>query len=474
MVRFPTLLLAAVTLLAGCQSRLPTLAAPTLRTAAPLANAAAAASGDTGSAWPDPHWWERYGDPELNALVERALQVSPTLAAAAARQARAVAAVQLQAANSGVRISGNAQVQRQRISDNGLFPPALLGISWYSISDLGLDINYQPDMWRRQAEALRAVGAEARAAEAEHAQVGVTLAASVAQLYFTMRADAAAARLAQQAEAIAQRNRDIAAARQSAALASGDEVRRLDLQLLSARDAVDVQATNLALHRVALAALLDETPEQLPQYAAAALPALPLQLPAGATLGLVARRGDLSAARWRVESNHANAAVARKGYLPDLSLRAMLGLSSRDIGKLLSAGSAAPAFTAALSLPLFDAGATRARYGSATAQLDAAIADYHAVLLLAAREVNEALALRDSAVTQLESSRARVADAEALRANAELQLQHGLSDARPLLGAETQLLNQRAGLLQTQRLLVDADLTLIRALGGGYEEKHRE
>jgi multidrug efflux system outer membrane protein len=465
---------AALALLAGCQTRLPMLQSPQLRTTAPLSEAAAAPAGVESVAWPGAHWWERYGDVELNALVTRALQVSPTLSAAAARQARAVAALQLQAASSGVHISGDAQLQRQRLSDNGLFPPKLLGISWYSMSELGLDINYQPDFWRRQSEALRAAGASARAAEAEHAQLAVTLAASVAQLYFTVRADAAALQLTQQAEAVGQRNRDIAAQRTAAELGSSDDVRRLNLQLLTTRDDLNAAATNLLLHRTALAALVDETPEQLPQYAAAILPEPALQLPAAATLGLVARRGDLSAARWRVESDRASAAVARKGYLPDISLRAMLGLASRDIGKLLSAGSAAPVFTAALSLPLYDAGATRARFGAARAQLDAAVADYNVALLAAAREVNESLALRASAANQLVNSRARVADAEALRANAGLQLQHGLSDARPMLGAELQLLSQRSALLQSQRLLVDADLALVRALGGGYEEVNRE
>jgi multidrug efflux system outer membrane protein len=101
MVRFRTLLLVAVTLLASCQTRLPPLATPALRTIAPLADTAVPANGDAVAAWPDAHWWQRYDDPELNALIERALQVSPTLGAAAARQARAVAALQLQAATSG-------------------------------------------------------------------------------------------------------------------------------------------------------------------------------------------------------------------------------------------------------------------------------------------------------------------------------------------------------------------------------------
>jgi outer membrane protein, multidrug efflux system len=188
----------------------------------------------------------------------------------------------------------------------------------------------------------------------------------------------------------------------------------------------------------------------------------------------VARRGDLSAARWRVEAGHASAAVARKAWLPDISLRALLGMSSRDLGKLLSSGSASPAFTVAAALPIYDAGARRARFNSAQADMNLAIADYHGTLLAAAREVNEALALRAAAVIRLENGHAQVADAEGLRASADLQLRLGLVDARPLLTAEVQLLDRKAGLLQSEHQLIDADLALIRALGGGYEDPHRE
>ena len=468
------MLLAAAGLLAACQTRLPPLPAAELRSSAPLGTDALAAADTPARDWPAQRWWQRFGDPTLDALVERALRLSPTLGAAAARQARARAALQLQAAASGVSIDAHAQQQRQRISDNGLFPPEFLGFNWYSMSDLGLDIDYRPDFWHRQSEALRAAGASAQAAQSEQAQLRVAVAAQVTQLYYAVRADLLSRELAAQSAALAGRQRDLAAARQAAELGSGDEVRRLNLQLLEAQDTVGLQQSNLELHRSALAVLLDETPAQLPPMTAAPPPAPPLELPADASLALVARRGDLSAARWRVESSHASAAVARKGYLPDLSLRAMLGLSSRELGKLLSAGSEAPVFTLAMSLPLYDAGARRARFGIARAELDAAVADYNAMLLTAAREVNDALALRTAAVIKLRNAAAAVDEATELRANADRQLQRGLTDARPLLAAEQQLLGQRAGQLQTQRQLIDADLALIRALGGGYEEAHRE
>ena len=48
---------------------------------------------DTAVTWPTDTWWTRYGDPQLNALVEEALRNSPSLSRAQARLAQANAAV---------------------------------------------------------------------------------------------------------------------------------------------------------------------------------------------------------------------------------------------------------------------------------------------------------------------------------------------------------------------------------------------
>jgi multidrug efflux system outer membrane protein len=473
MTRSSLPLFAALCLLAACQTRLPPVSQPALPRSAPLAATSVAMAGDTAG-WPGARWWERYGDSTLNGLIERALKVSPTLTAAAARQARAVAAVELQASASGLKVDGQAQVQRQRMSDNGLLPPKLLGISWYSMSELGLNIDYRPDFWHLQSTALRAAGAAAQASAAERAQLGTNLSVSVAQLYYTLRQELAARDLALRSVAALERQQRIAEARKATQLGGSDDVRRYSLQVLAARDRLGGHETLLALQRAALAELLDETPDQLPAIAAAEPLTLPLQLPSDASLALVARRGDLSAARWRVEAGFADATLARQAWLPNISLRALLGVTSRDIGSLLSAGSASPAFTLAAALPIHDGGARRARFHSAQADMDLAVANYQALLLTAARAVNEALALRTAAAIKLDNGRAQVREAEGLRDSAALQLRLGLIDARPSLSAELQLLDSRTALLQTEHELIDADLALIRALGGGYEDPHRE
>ncbi len=101
--------------------------------AVPLDGFEAAGGGD----WPAADWWKRYQDPTLDRLIELALNTSPTLATAHARYDSARQSVRIAGAASGVRVDADADIDRQRLSDNGLFPPKLLGFNWYNLSDLG-------------------------------------------------------------------------------------------------------------------------------------------------------------------------------------------------------------------------------------------------------------------------------------------------------------------------------------------------
>src|ERR1700722_11322066 len=120
---------------AGCARPAPKQPPAQLPNAVPLDGLEAAGGG----AWPAKEWWKRYQDPTLDQLIDLALASSPTLATAHARYDSARQSVRLAGAESGVHIDASADIDRQRLSDNGLIPPQLLGLPWYNQDDLGLE-----------------------------------------------------------------------------------------------------------------------------------------------------------------------------------------------------------------------------------------------------------------------------------------------------------------------------------------------
>ena len=108
-----------------------------------------------GADWPAQEWWKRYQDPTLDRLIELGGANSPSLASAHARYDPRASRCASRRAESGAHVQANADADRQRLSDNGLFPPQLLGFTWYNQSDLGLQASYTFDWWGKQRDAVR-------------------------------------------------------------------------------------------------------------------------------------------------------------------------------------------------------------------------------------------------------------------------------------------------------------------------------
>jgi len=357
---------------------------------------------------------------------------------------------------------------RQRLSDNGLFPPRLLGFNWYNQFDLGVSATWSPDWWGQHRAELAAAVNTTRASEAEREAAALAIASSVASAYFGWQGDAARLSLARQRVANDEQAVALTQSRVQAAVERGDALERARLELLAARDHVTELETSQSMRRVALAALVGVAPDALPPLVARELPAPAAGLPANASLDLVARRPDLVAARWRVESAARERDVARTGFLPDFSLSAMLGLQSRDLGKLLEVGSGNPNAGAALHLPLFDGGALKARYAHSQAEVDGAVAAYRSTLLAAARDVNGQLVSRAGWLAESATRDQQLMAAAALRDSARARARAGLTDLRPALTATDQWLQLREAQELTRMARLGTEIELIRALGGGY------
>jgi multidrug efflux system outer membrane protein len=225
------------------------------------------------------------------------------------------------------------------------------------------------------------------------------------------------------------------------------------------------------VRRVVLASLLGVAPADLPELTPRPLPHVEPGLPANAGLDLVARRPDIAASRWQVEAALKQTDVARAQFFPDLSLTALAGLSSIDMGELFTSGSRVFAVTPALHLPIFEGGALEANYGLSRAQLDSAVAQYRSTVLKAARDVATQALGAEQLAAQRREQQVQLAANERLLANAGARLRQGVRDARESLAAELTLLQQRDAATQLHAQALATDLALIKALGGGYRSQ---
>ncbi len=436
---------------------------PPLRQEAPLAGVEAKAG-----AWPQAQWWKRYDDAQLDRLIEQAIADAPTLDEARKRLDTALGAVEIARAQGGLGSQANAQVQRIRLSENGLIPPQFLGFTWYNQGDLSLQFQYDFDFWGRYRAGVAAAVDEARAAEAERSAASLMLTTAIADTYFGWQSDQAHLALADESITVLQRYRTLAQKRVDRGIDLPDLVHQADADLAAVRERQAGYIGAAKIRLAALAGLLGIAPADLPKFQARPLPPVDGALPGNVGLDLLARRPDIAASRWRVEAALARTDQARAAFFPDISLGALVGLQSLDLDKLLNAGSRTAAIGPALHLPLFGRGQLKAAHRAAQAQLEAAAAQYDATVVDAARDVATQAAGFAQVDARRHERRAQLEATRALEANAAARARQGLADDRSVLAARARLLEQRDAASTLDAEAVSAQIALTKALGGGY------
>lgn len=414
-----------------------------------------------------PEWWAAFGDPALSDLIARALADSPTLKASQARAERAAANAAGVAAANGPQLNGELDLTRQRFSANSLYPPPLGGSVW-DTGTLQANGSWDLDLFGRNRAALNAaIGAE-RAAEADRAAARVQLSSNVARTYLQL------ARLVEQrdvaARSLAQRNELLGLIRQrvQAGIDTTVELRQGETAPPETRQQLEALGEQIALTRHSLAALTVQPPAALdtltPHLADVHTVALPAVLPAD----LLGRRADITAARWRVEAATQDVAAARAQFYPNVNLTAFVGLASIGLDRLLRTGSEQYGVGPAIRLPIFDGGRLRANLRGRASDLDLAIETYNGVVVDAVHDVADQLGSLQSIVRQQREQQLARSAAESAYDLATQRYRAGLGTYLTVLNAEANVLNQRRLAADLDARVLDTQVTLIRALGGGY------
>ena len=427
------------------------------------------------AAWPSPDWWTAYGDSQLTGLIERALRNSPDLKAVQARLIQAQA--QTEQASAGLFPSATAKGSIEETGVKLNFPGTPAQIEQFLPSNaqpftqLSASVSYQLDFFGRNHAAVAAASSASRAAGFELAAARLQLSTAVATAYCNLIQAEADNDAAQEAARLRESSNTLVADR----LKNGLETRAEYNQSDAARQSSQVDligATGAVLEaKYALAALIGEGPDaELDLTPTAGLKTTPIGLPSNLTANLIGRRPDIAAARLRVEAAAQREKVARADFYPNINLvgSAMaLSITPQDIFshniELLQAGPA-------VSLPLFDAGRLAGAARNARGEYQEAVANYDKAVVQALHEVSDAITIRQGAQESIDhAQRAAVASEDAYRL-VTMRYKAGLTPYLTVLTSENALVAARRQLNDLRAQALGADVALVRALGGGFDD----
>lgn len=412
-------------------------------------------------------WWHGLGAPALDDLVQRALAQSPSLGLAQARLARAQAVVAGADAADGLQVGANVDATRQRFSANSIYPPPLGG-STRTLATAQASASWEFDFFGRHRAAIAAAVGAQRAAQAEMAAARVLLAANVTQTYLRIGQLFAQRDVAERALRQRQDLLVLIHQRVQAGLDTAVEARQGEGALPDARTQIEQIDEQIMLARHALAVLTAQAPQALDTLVVALADVRRMDLPAVLPADLLGRRADIEAARWRVEAATRDTEVARAQFYPNINLNAFVGLSSIGLGELLKADSRQLGLGPAIHLPIFDAGRLRANLRVRNADLDLAVESYNTVVRDGVRDVVDQLGSLQSLARQQHEQAAARAAAESAYDLVSQRYKAGLASYLAVLNAESQLLNQRRLAADLAARVLDRQVALVHALGGGY------
>jgi NodT family efflux transporter outer membrane factor (OMF) lipoprotein len=410
--------------------------------------------------FPHGEWWRIYGDADLDRLEADATQANQTIAIAEANYREAKTLVDQ--ARAGLFPAVGLGVAASRGNNTSVTTSSVRNSTSASV-----DATWEVDLWGHVRRAVEASEANATASAADLESARLSIQAQLAIAYFTLRITDSGQRLLDRTVDADQQTLNLTTNRYNAGVAARADVVQAQAQLKSAQaQAVDNHATRAQFEH-AIAVLTGRAPAQYSLAVANDLP-VPSDVPPGVPSQLLERRPDIAAAERRMAAANAQIGVATAAFYPTISLSASGGVASSDLSHLLSLSNRFWSIGANLAQPLFDAGLRRAQRDQTIAQYDAAVANYRQTVLGGFQEVEDNLStlavLKDEATIQSEA-------VDAARLALELvtnQYKAGIVDYLNVAAAQTVLFNNERTLVILRGRQWQANVTLVKALGGGW------
>ncbi|MDX5364727.1 MAG: efflux transporter outer membrane subunit [Pseudazoarcus pumilus] len=472
------LVFASVLVLAGCslapKYEVPEVATPTaFRHAEPLAAGEAGKwkTAEPAEAAARGEWWKVFDDPVLDALQAAALDANQDLRAAAARLQQSRAVQRSARADRFPSVDGGFGPTRQRPSPASQGLPENADTDPNTLWRAQLGLSYEIDVFGRVANSVSAASASLQRDEALFRSVLLALQADVAHTYFQLRELDAEQAIFANTVALRAKGLRLMERRFAEGFIGELDVARSRTELATAQsDALGVQRQR-AVAEHALALLLGRSPADF-RFAPQPLARITVSVPPGLPSELLERRPDIAAAERAMAAANARIGVARAAFFPSLTLTGAAGFESGELGDLFQWSSRTfllgPVAGTLLSLPLFDGGRRRAGVDRAWAVWEEDVALYRQTVLNAFREVEDGLAGLRILSEQTRAQDSAVAAAERAVELSRVQYREGAVSYLDVIEADRSALAQQRGRVRLDAERARTVVSLIRALGGGW------
>jgi multidrug efflux system outer membrane protein len=450
------------------------------RPALPVTNAypngpasAAVAGQPARRATADLGWHEFFNDPVAVQLIGLSLANNRDLRVAALNIEVASAKYGVDRASLFPAINGTAGLERSATPGDVTGLAGTANIRDYSLG-IGT-VSWELDFFGKIRSKSRASYENFLSDAETRESTQISLIASVEAEYLTWLADRDSLAIAQNTVAAQQSSVQLTELETATGTGTAQDVAQAQTTLFSAQASAAQYTRQIAQDMDEIVLLVGAPlPSQLAAQMQAvpgleAVPPFPV-LAAGLPSDLLERRPDIRAAEHTLRADNASIGAARAAFFPSISLTANDGTASDHLGGLFGAMSGAWLFEPEISVPIFAGGENLANLDIANANKKIEIADYEKAIQSAFHDVADALAARSTYQAQLAAETNLVGADQRYYDLANMRFKAGVDSYLNVLVARNSLFSAQLTLVSLQLESVQNDVTLYKALGGGWQE----
>ncbi len=414
-------------------------------------------------------WWRLYRDPTLDGLIEQALVANTDLRVAAASIARAEAGADIAKAAQFPTTTLEANPTFTRLSPQEQLLPNV-DINPQGLYSLGGGLSYQVDLFGQIRRAIESAKADVVAAHEAYDVTRITIVAETAKAYADVCSAGRQIAIAERSVALQTRSTQLTRELFQTGRGISLDVTRAKALEDRVRASIPPLDANQKVALYRLTVLTGRPPEEFPISVArcADEPRLGQPVPIGDGAALVARRPDIRRAEAIFHATTAQVGVA----IADLYPKVTLGLTAVSVGPNAAflqystlKYSAGPLITWEFPNRLV----AEAHIRGAKADVEVAFAQFDGAVLAALREVESALVVYARDLDERKLLTASRGQAAIAADDAEKLFRAGSTNYLTVLDANLALITADQSLATLDGKIVDDQITLFLALGGGWE-----
>jgi NodT family efflux transporter outer membrane factor (OMF) lipoprotein len=428
---------------------------------------------ESATAPPDA-WWRLYNDAQLDALVQEALTANRELAAADAnfQGARAVARAVHANRYPSTEVVAGAVRGRDPTTDEILELTGRPPETFWLYEDV-FQVAYEVDLFGRIHRAIEAANANAESLAAYRDSVRIIVAAETARSYGAICALGEELEVAHHSLDVVTHEAEITQNRYEAGAGSQLDVTRARALVAQVASTIPELEGSRSVALFELTAILGRTPARAPREIETCMvpPHVASLIPIGDGRSLISRRPDVRQAERRLAAATAQIGVATADLYPTIRLAGFYGGAAVEPSQLTNSIGLIWGVGPSISWSFPNQAGPRARIAQAKASQAAALAGFDSAVLTALKETEQALAQYSAALDR----RQALADAQG-QIHRSFDIAHagyvaGSQTNLDLLTTEQTLVSLDAAVAASDASLIQLQIAVFKALGGGWKNE---